>query len=228
MPEIPTLNEIQKSTGIEKFLEDYYSDRNKEKLTAFLKSQQITPDNYVERDIALLSNALVTGSCMLEMTHEKRMDLERAIRKYFELFKDSWSKRLDILMADEAFLLWLLDKQKIDIKSFKERLFQKKDELDAEISRLDKEYGSQRAGNIKGIREYFRQIVRQLDNMEFGQNQQINFIYELLMAFDFEWNQEENISEMKPERAKDNIRVSIQQPIITDSRKEFELIFEPD
>ena len=56
-------------------------------------------------------------------------------------------------MADEAFLLWLLDKQKIDIKSFKERLFQKKDELDAEISRLDKEYGSQRAGNIKGIKE---------------------------------------------------------------------------
>ena len=228
MPEIPTLNEIQESTGIEKFLEDYYSDRNKEKLTAFLKSQQITPDNYVERDIALLSNALVTGSCMLEMTHEKRMDLERAIRKYFELFKGSWSKRLDILMADEAFLLWLLDKQKIDIKSFKERLFQKKDELGAEISQLDKEYGSQRAGNIKDIKEYFRQIVRQLDNMEFGQNQQINFIYELLMAFDFEWNREEKISEMKPERAKDNIRVSIQQPIITDSRKEFELVFEPD
>ena len=149
MPEIPTLFEIQESTGIEKFLEDYYSDRNKEKLTAFLKSQQITPDNYVERDIALLSNALVTGSCMLEMTHERRMDLERAIRKYFELFKGSWSKRLDILMADEAFLLWLLDKQKIDIKKFKERLFQKKDELDAEISRLDKEYGSQRAGNIR-------------------------------------------------------------------------------
>ena len=228
MSEIPTLKEIQESTGIEKFLEDYYSDRNKEKLTAFLKSQQITTNGYDERDVSLLSNALVTGSCMLEMTHEKRMDLERAIRKYFELFKGSWSKRLDILMADEAFLLWLLDKQKIDIKSFKERLFQKKDELGAEISQLDKEYGSQRAGNIKGIREYFRQIVRQLDNMEFGQNQQINFIYELLMAFDFEWNREEKISEMKPERAKDNIRVSIQQPIITDSRKEFELVFEPD
>ena len=228
MSEIPTLKEIQESTGIEKFLEDYYSDRNKEKLTAFLKSQQITPDNYVERDIALLSNALVTGSCMLEMTHEKRMDLERAIRKYFELFKGSWSKRLDILMADEAFLLWLLDKQKIDIKSFKERLFQKKEELDTEISRLDKEYGSQRAGNIKGIKEYFRQIVRQLDNMEFGQTQKINFIYELLMAFDFEWNQKEKISEMKPERAKDNIRVSIQQPIITDSRKEFALVIAPD
>ena len=228
MPEIPTLKEIQESTGSEKFFEEYYSDRNKEKLTAFLKSQQITPDNYVERDIALLSNALVTGSCMLQMTHEKRMNLERANRKYFELFKGSWSKRLDILMADEAFLLWLLDKQKIDIKSFKERLFQKKDELDEEISQLDKEYGSQRAGNTKGIKEYFRQIVRQLDNMEFGQNQQINFIYELLMAFDFEWNREEKISEMKPERAKDNIRVSIQQPIITDSRKEFELVFEPD
>ena len=103
MPEIPTLKEIQESTGIEKFLEDYYSDKNKEKLTAFLKSQQITTDNYVERDIALLLNALVTGSCMLEMTHEARLDSERTIRKYFELFKGSWSKRLDILMADEAF-----------------------------------------------------------------------------------------------------------------------------
>ena len=64
--------------------------------------------------------------------------------------------------------------------------------------------------------------------MEFGETQQINFIYELLMAFDFEWNQKEKISEMKRERAKDNIRVSILQPIITDSRKEFELVFEPD
>ena len=111
MPEIPTLNEIQESTGIEKFLEDYYSDKNKEKLTAFLKSQQITTDNYIERDIALLLNALVTGSCMLEMTHEARLNLERSNRKYFELFKGSWSKRLDIIMEDETFLRWLLDKQ---------------------------------------------------------------------------------------------------------------------
>ena len=131
-------------------------------------------------------------------------------------------------MADEAFLLWLLDKQKIALKSFKERLSQKKDELDAEISRLDKEYGSLRASNIKDVKQYFSQIVRQLDVMEFGQAQQINFIYELLMDFDFEWNQKEKISEMKPERAKDNIRVSILQPIITDSRNEFKRVKEPD
>ena len=228
MPEIPTLNEIQESTGIEKFLEDYYSDKNKEKLTAFLKFQQITTDNYVERDIALLLNALVTGSCMLEMTHEARLNLERTNRKYFELFKGSWSKRLDIIMEDETFLRWLLLEEKIDSKSFKERLLHKKEELDAEISKLDKKYGRQRAGNIKGIKEYFRQIVRQLDNMEFGQAQHLNFIYELLVAFGFEWNRKEKISAMKPERAKDNIRVSILQPIITDSRKEFALVIAPD
>jgi len=225
MPEIPTLNEIQESTGIEKFLEDYYSDRNKEKLTAFLKSQQITTGKFDERDISLLLNALVTGSCMLEMTHVARLDLERNIRKYFELFKGSWSKRLDIIMEDEIFLRWLLHGQKIDIKSFKEGLLQKKEELDAEKSKLDKEYGSQRAGNIKGIREYFHQIVRQLDNMNFGQSQQIDFIFNLLIAFEFEWNAQ---GRMDSQNIKDNIRVSIQQPIIRDSKREFDLVFEPD
>jgi|TARA_B100001971_G_scaffold162151_1_gene152380 hypothetical protein len=225
MPEITTLKEIQESTGFEKFLEDYYSDRNKEKLTAFLKSQQITTGKFDERDISLLLNALVTGSCMLEMTHVARLDLERNIRKYFELFKGSWSKRLDIIMEDEIFLRWLLHGQKIDIKSFKEGLLQKKEELDAEKSKLDKEYGSQRAGNIKGIREYFHQIVRQLDNMDFGQSQQIDFIFNLLIAFEFEWNAQ---GRMDSQNIKDNIRVSIQQPIIRDSKREFDLVFEPD
>ena len=93
MPEIPTLKEIQKSTGIEKFLEEYYSDKNKEKLTAFLRSQQITTDDYDERDISLLLYTLVTGSCILEMTHEERMDLERTVRKYFKLFLAKIAKR---------------------------------------------------------------------------------------------------------------------------------------
>mgnify|MGYP000020510207 CR=1 FL=1 len=97
--------------------------------------------------------------------------------------------------------------------------------MDAEKSKLDKEYGSQRAGNIKGIREYFHQIVRQLDNMEFGQSQQIDFIFNLLIAFEFEWNAQ---GRMDSQNIKDNIRVSIQQPIIRDSKREFDLVFEPD
>ena len=114
---------------------------------------------------------------------------------------------------------------KIDIKSFKEGLLQKKEELDAEKSKLVKEYGSQRAGNIKGIREYFHQIVRQLENMGLGQSQQIDFISNLLEAFEFEWNAQ---GRMAPSRIKDNIRVSIQQPIITDSIREFDLVLKSD
>ena len=222
MEEIPTLNEIQESTGIEKFFEDYYSDKNKEKLTAFLKSKQITTDKFDERNISLLLNFLVTGSCVLEMTHERRMDLERAIKNNPVMVNKSRSKRLDVLLEDETFLRWLLHGQKIDIKSFKEGLLQKKEELDAEKSKLDKEYGSQRAGNIKGIREYFHQIVRQLENMGLGQSQQIDFIFDLLEAFEFEWNAQ---GRMAASSIKDNIRVSIQQPIITDSIREFYLVF---
>ena len=225
MSKIPTLKEINESTGFYEFLENYYSDKNKEKLSAFLKSQKITPDNYNEGDISLLLNEMVTGSCMLEMTHQERLDLERAIKNNPVMVNKSRSKRLDVLLEDETFLPWLLHGQKIDIKSFKEGLLQKKEELDAEKSKLDKEYGSQRAGNIKGIREYFHQIVRQLENMGLGQSQQIDFIFDLLVAFEFEWNAE---GRMAASRIKDNIRVSIQQPIITDSIREFDLVLKSD
>ena len=52
--------------------------------------------------------------------------------------------------------------------------------------------------------------------MEFGQARQVDFIYDLLKLFDFEWNKEEKISDMDPIRAKDNIRVQIQQPIASE------------
>jgi hypothetical protein len=211
---------------VRKFFEEYYSDKNREKLTAFLHTQEITPDKYDEGDVSLLLHELLTGSCILEMSHQERLDLEKSLKDDSILSKQLWSKKLDLLLEDDTFLRWLVYEEKIDMKRFRKNLLSKKEKLDIDISHLNEEYGNKRAGHIKGLREYMHQIIFHLRNMEFGQSRQVDFIYNLLLLFNFEWNYEEMISDMGEFRAKDNIRVQIQQHIAKELDTSFSLLFD--
>jgi len=202
-----TTEQIDATYGIdeiEKKIKDVY-ERELERLWDFIVRQGISSKKHVFN----LGRTLRRSVYFLTLGFNQRMDIQRKIITANKVHNETWLQLLNAIYKDQQFLIYILPiKFRKNWKEFAETFEDRKEGLKSTLESWKYET---RAGHLKMLIFEIAPCFWYLAGLEFGQSKQVEFVYNLLLEYDFEWKRGKKCSDYAATVIKDRIRVEFQQ-----------------